>query len=203
MASPVKAIQDELKAISALAADLQDVSSVKDISTIAILSIFVDHAKDHASASVGAGTKYEVQVSQKASGDDTWRTIFSWQAGITAPTAVVTDGEEAAGQTVIECGAAVPEVGDKLIFKNSTLSLSEWVEVVARVTTGGSETFTIRDGLTNIQAAGTYYTQGEHFYCVLDVSAFTRLRVIANNNLGTTNRAIVWRCACIAMTGIA
>jgi hypothetical protein len=123
--------------------------------------------------------------------------LSSFTASITAPTAVVTDGEEAAAQTEIACGAVVPAVGDIIFFKNATLANSEWANVIGVDATGGSEHFDIEDGLTNTQAAGTYYTQGEQFVLTLDVQSVTRLRVVCNNTKGTTNRAIVWRAACI------
>ena len=192
-----KTIQTELQGITAVAADVQSVSSVLNLAKARRVSIFIDHAKDNASASVGQGAEYIIQVSEKATGNETWRALAAFTAAITAPTAPVTDAEEAAGQTVIECGATVPAVGDIVFFKNATIANSEWANVIARVTTGGSETFTIESGLTNIQAAGTYYTQGEYFVVVLDVSAITRLRVVCNNTKGTTNRAIVWRVAAI------
>jgi len=196
-----KTIQTELKIIAAVAADVQDISSTLDLSgQVKKVAIFIDHAKDHASASVGQGTEYVIQVSEKASGNDTWRSLAAFVASITAPTAMISDAEEAAGQTVIECGATVPAVGDILFFKNATIGSSEWANVIARVTTGGSETVTLESGLTAVQAQGTYYTQGEHFVVIVDVEALTRLRIVCNNTKGTTNRAIVWRCAAITMS---
>jgi hypothetical protein len=195
--APVKAIQTELKAVTAVAADVQSVSSVLSLTGVKKVTLCIDHAKDNASASVGQGTEYVIQVSEKATGNDTWRSLAAFAAAITAPTAVVTDAEEAAGQTVIECGASVPAVGDIVFFKHATIGSSEWANVIARVTTGGSESFTIESGLTNVQASGTYYTQGEHFVVTVDVESLTRLRVVCNNTKGTTNRAIVWRCAAI------
>ena len=195
-----KTIETELQAITAVAADVQSASSTLDLSgQIKKVTILIDHAKDHASASVGQGTEYVVQVSEKASGNDTWRTLTSFTAAITAPTAMASDAEEAAGQTVIECGATVPAIGDILFFKNATIANSEWANVIARVTTGGSETVTLESGLTNVQAAGTYYTQGEHFVVTIAVESVTRLRVVCNNTKGTTNRAIVYRVACITV----
>lgn len=193
-----KTIETELEAITAVAANVQSKSSELSLTgQEQQVTIFIDHAKDHASASVGQGTEYVIQVSEKATGDNAWRTLASFTAIITAPSAIATDAEEAVGQTVIECGATVPAVGDIVFFKNATIANSEWSNVIARVTTGGSETFTIEDGLTNVQAAGTYYTQGEQFVVTIDVKSIKRLRVVCNNTKGTTNRAIVWRCAAI------
>jgi len=159
--------------------------------------LFIDHAKDDASASVGQGAEYVVQASQKATGNDTWRALTSFTAAITVPVAMITDAEEAAAQTVIECGAALPAVGDIVFFKNATIANSEWANVVARDATVSAENVTLESGLTNVQAAGTYYTQGEHFVLTLNVESLSRLRVVCNNTKGTTNRAICWRCAAI------
>src|SRR4030042_4542609 len=61
-----KIIKPELKAITAVAADVQSVSSTLDLSgQEKQVTILIDHAKDHASASVGQGTEYVVQVSEK------------------------------------------------------------------------------------------------------------------------------------------
>lgn len=195
--SPVKTIQTELKAITAVAADVQSISSTLALTGIKKVAVFIDHAKDNASASVGQGTEYVVQVSEKATGNDTWRALASFTAAITAPTAPITDAEEAAGQTVIEIGATLPAVGDIIFFKNATIANSEWGNIIAVTSAGAASTFTLESALTNTQAQGTYYTQGEHFVLVIDVEALTRLRVVCNNTKGTTNRAIVWRCAAI------
>ncbi len=196
-----KTIKNELKGITTVAADVQSISDILDISgKDRQVTIYIDHAKDAADASVGQGTEYVIQASQKTLGNDTWRTLASFTAAITAPTAVVTDGEELQGQTEIACGASVPAVGDIIFFKNAILTNSEWANVIGRDASGGSEHFDIESGLTNTQAAGTYYTQGEHYVLTVNVKSITRLRVVCNNTKGTTNRAIVWRCAAITST---
>lgn len=194
--SVVKTIQTELKIITAVAADVQSVSSELALTGIKTVTVFVDHAKDHASASVGQGTEYVVQVSEKASGDDTWRALDSFAAAITAPTVITTDAAEAAGQTLIEIGATTPVVGDIIFWKNATIGNSEWSTVIAIV---ANTSCTLESGLTNAQAGigSTFNTQGEHYVKSFNTEGFTRMRVVCNNTKGTTNRAICWRCAAI------
>ena len=194
--SILKTIETELMAITAVAADVQSISSTLALTGIKKATILIDHAKDNASASVGQGTEYVIQVSEKSTGNDTWRSLIAFTAAITAPTAVVTDGIEAAAQTLIEIGASTPVVGDILFFKHATIGSSEWANVIA-ISAGVS--CTLESGLTTQQAQGTYYTQGEHFVITIDCETLTRLRVVCNNTKGTTNRACVWRAACITV----
>lgn len=195
-------VQTDLAIIQTLAADGMVKSSEFTPAGKLTANIGIWHAKDNASASVGAGTKYVVSKSYTATGNDSWMPITWVQAGITAPTAMVTDGEEAAGQTVIECGAVVPVIGDIICFKHATIGSTEFREVVARVTAGGTESVTLKDALTNTQAQGTYYTQVEKFDIKVDLKGIIRLRVCVYNNLGSTNRAIIFRIALTTCDGI-
>lgn len=190
-----KTIQTELLAITKVAADAQQKSSELALTNIKKVTIFIDHGRTATTAFVGAGTEYRIEASEKASGDDTWRTLASVEAIITAASEITADGDEAAGQTLIEIGATTPAVGDIVFWENATLGDSEWGKVVA-IDSGVS--FTLQDGLTNAQAAAKkIYNKGEHFVLTLDVTAFTRLRVIVNNNSGTTNVEVASRIAAI------
>jgi len=193
-----KTIQTELKAITAVAADVQSISSELALANVKKVTIFIDHAKDNALASAGQGTEYVIQVSEKASGNDTWRSLASFTAAITAPSTITLDAEEAAGQTLIEIGVTTPVVGDIVFFKNAIIANSEWGNVIA-ISAGVS--FTLESGLTITQgsAGGTIFTQGEHFVLTIDVEAVTRLRVVCNNTKGSTNRAVVYRVAAITV----
>ena len=195
--SPTKTIQTELRAITAVASAAQDKSSELDVSGKMSALLFIDFGLD--SATTPVGTEFRIEASQKATGNDTWRNLMSLITGVIAPVGMVTDGVEAADQTVIECGAVVPALGDIVFFKNATLSLSEWGLVVARVITGGSETVTLLDGLTNQQAQGTYYNKAEQFLIPIDLiqTPATRLRVVCNNNYAASSASCVWRCAAI------
>ena len=192
-----KTIQTELLVITAIAADTQQKSSTLDVSSIDKAAIFIDHARDIATAFVGNGTEYRIEVSEKATGNDTWRTLYSVVCGITAASSIVMDETEPAAETEIKTAATLPSIGDSVFFKNATLSNSEWAKVIAIDASGGTEHFDILDGLTNSQAAITLYNKSEQFVLNIDLKVYTRLRVIVNNNNGTTNQAIVARVACI------
>lgn len=194
IAPAVKTIQTELLAITAVAANAQQKSSTLDVSSIDKAAIFIDHARDIATAFVGNGTEYRIEVSEKATGNDSWRTLYSVVCGIATASSIVMDAQEAAGQTLIEIGATTPTVGDYVFFKNAAIGNSEWGKVVA-INAGVS--FTLQDGLTNTQAAITLFNKAEQFVLNLDLKVATRLRVVVNNSKGTTNRAIVSRIAII------
>lgn len=194
-----KIIETELQAIYIVAADEQKISSTLDLTEIGKVSIFVDHAKHAAGAAVGQGTEYSIQVSQKATGNDTWIPVQAFTASITAPTAMLTDAGNNAGVTSILIGSAVPPIGDIVFFYHySTLASSEWAKIVGRGATGGAEYVYLENGLTAYQAAGYVYGYGERWGLLnIDVAAMTRLRVVCNNTLGTTNQKIIWRAAAI------
>jgi len=186
-----------LKAISTVASAAQSISSVLTTKKAIQTLIFIDFGLDSATAPVG--TEFLIQASEASSGNDTWRKIDGALrvTGTTTPNAIATDNLEAIGQTVIECGATVPVLGDIVFFKNATLANSEWSKVVARDATGGTENFTIRDALTYAQASGTYYNKGEYFIIPIDLRGITRLRVVCNNNYAASSASCVWRCVAI------
>jgi hypothetical protein len=190
-------IQAVLKDYTAVAANAQSESDVLDLTGKSKAALFITHARDIANAAVGAGTEYRVLVSSLASGDNGWFPIASYVCDLTAASSIVTDGEEAAGQTAIECGATIPAVNDFVFFKNATIANSEMVKVIAIDATGGSEHFDIAHALTNTQAQATIFNKGEKIVLNLDVSAYKRLKVACNNNNGSTNRAVVWKCEAI------
>ncbi len=66
------------------------------------------------------------------------------------------------------------------------------------VAISGGVDFTMLDALTNSQlAAQKIYNKGEQYALLLDVEAYTRLRVVVNNNNGTTNVEVASRIAAI------
>lgn len=194
----IKTIQTELLGITSVAANAQQLSSTLDLTSVRKVAIFIDHGRTATTAFVVAGTEYRIEVSQKASGDDAWVPILSVVADIAAATEITADADEAAGQTLIEIGANTPAVNDYVFWRNATIANSEWGKVVA---IAAGVTFTLQDGLTNAQAAAQLiYNKAERFALALHVETFTRLRVVVNNNNGTTNVAVVSRIAAITET---
>ena len=194
---PVKAIQTELLAITSIAASTQQASTILSLTGIKKAAIFIDHGRGAVTAFGTNGTEYRVEVSEKASGNDTWRSLASVLAGSTVALAVASSGAVGAGTTVVTIlsGTAVA-AGDIVFWANTASAAScEWAKVVA---ISGTASFTIQDGITNTQAAAhTIYTQGEEFALALDVAAATRMRVIVNNNASGTTYAVYSRIACI------
>lgn len=193
----IKTIETELLAITKVDANTQQKSSELTLTNMKKVALLIDHGRTATTAFVVAGTEYRVEVSQKATGNDTWRAIASAVCGIAAATEITADAQEVAGQTLIEIGANTPTINDIVFWENATLANSEWMKVVA--ITGGTD-FTILDGLTNTQeAAKKIYNKGEQFVLLLDVESYTRLRVVVNNNNGTTNVQVVSRIAAITL----
>ncbi len=196
----IKKIETELLGITKVAANAQQLSSELDLSDNLknAVSILVDIGRTATTAFVGAGVEIRVEVSEKASGNDAWVPIATHACEIVAASQITADGNEAAGSTVIECGATLPAAGDIIFWEHTTLANSEWGKVVTIVSIGGSESFTLQDGLTNAQlAAKSIYNKGEHIVFLLDCSIYTRLRVVINNNNGATNAQVAARVAAI------
>ena len=193
-----KTIEAELLAITAIAANIVQKSSVLSLAGLKAVTVLIDHGRTATTAFVGKGTQYIVEASQKASGDDAWIPLATFEAEIATAVETTADGAEAAGQTVIECNDQVPSIDDFVFWENATLALSEWGRVVARNAGVGVETFTLEDGLTNAQAvAKKIYNKAHRWSWVFEVGSLTRMRVVVNNAAPTTSVAIKARVACI------
>ena len=149
------------------------------------------------STTTPVGTQFLIQRSGSATGDRDWVTMDTIITGTVAATAFVTDGDEAAGQTEIATGAAVPDLNDMVFFKNGTITNSEIGRVVGRDVTGGSEHFDLLDGLTTLQAGGTYYNKAEKYDRLYILTGATRVRVVVNNNYAASSAACNIRVSCV------
>ena len=193
-----KSVLAELLPITTVSANVQRISNILGVDDFTGITIFLDHARDAATAFAGAGTEYRIESSEKDTGNDTWRTLYSVVCGIAAASSIVMDAQEEIGATRIETGATLPAKGDIVFFKNATIANSEWAKVTAVNTTAGTEYFDILDGLTYVQPAITLFNMAETFVLTLNIKTIKRIRAVVNNNNGTTNQPIVSRIAAIA-----
>lgn len=201
MANITKTVQTELLAITAIASAAQQISSVQTVTTNLAATVFIDHAPDSATAPT-KGTEYRIEVSEKASGNDTWRTLTSFVTGTVAANLKTVQATQNAGSTTITHTVAGTYVQDDVIFfKNGTIGNSEWSKVTSITSTTVE---VILDGLTNAQGGSQMINKCEQFVAVIDCTAIQRFRVVVNNKYqaGTTI-AIVARVACTTADSIA
>jgi len=176
------------------------ISSVLDCSNKISARLGIQVGLESTTAPVG--TQILVQRSNQATGNEDWYTIDTIITGTVSAVATTTDAVETAGSTLVECGAAVPALNDLVFFKNATIANSEIGRVIARVTTGGSETFTLLDALTNTQAQGTYYNKAEVFDRLYTLEGASRLRCVVNNNYAATAATASVKITCMTCDSV-
>lgn len=201
MANLTKTIQTELLAITVVSSATQQISSVLDVATKLATTILIDFAPDSNTAPT-QGTEFRVEVSQKASGNDTWMPLVSVVTGIVAAVSGTVQATQNAGSTTITSTGAITSIvqDDIVLLKNATLGNSEWVKVS---TVTSSTVFGVVDPTTNAQGSSGIRNKGEKFVIPIDCTAITRIRVVVNNKYkaGTTI-AIVARIAAITADSI-
>ena len=189
-------IQTELLAIQSIAASTNVASTVLSLIGVKKATFFIDHARAGSAAFGTNGTEYRIEVSQKASGNETWVPVASVIAGSAVAMTCASSGNYAigAGTITILSGTALV-LGDRYFWINGTASSCEWMKVSA---ISGTASFNILDPLTNAQvAASTIVGGAERWPLLIDTETLTRVRVIVNNNASGTTQAIYSRVACI------
>lgn len=151
------------------------VGSAQDVSTDLAATILLFHSSVEATANTNPGSFY-VQISGKASGDDSWVTVAQFTASVVTANPEAVSGTEAAGATTIECASTTGYTAAlDIYFKNSTLANSEWGKIKSIV---ANTSVTMIDGITNAQTGSTMYNNADIFVCQLDLTAVSRVRVI-------------------------
>ena len=194
-----KTVEAELLASTLIAASTIALSSTISLTGMKRATFFIDHGRGATTAFGTNGTEYRVEVSQKATGNDTWRPIASVLCASTACSSAISAGTAApaAGTTVITItsGTAFAR-GDIVMWANTASAASiEWARVVS---VSGTATFTVQEGITNAQGSTqVIYNQAEHFVISSNVESVTRTRVVVNNLASGTTYAIYSRIALI------
>lgn len=192
-----KTIQTELLSPQLLAASTQLKSTTLSLTGVKSATFFIDHGRASTAAFGTNGTEYRIEASEKDTGNDTWRPVASVIANSAACNSIMTGTALAAAVTTIAVvSTTTMVVGDIFVFANTTSAASiEWCKVTS-VT--GTASFTILDGLTNVQASTqVMYNGGQYFPLLIDAKALTRARVVVNNNASGTTLGIYTRVACI------
>lgn len=191
--SNTETIETELFAAASVAASSQALSSTISFAGVKKAIIFIDHARSATAAFGTNGTEYRIEVSQKATGNETWRPIASVLASSAVCASAAASSDCAAGTTLvtITSGTAMTR-GDIICFTSGTI---EWVRATA-VT--GTASFAVQDATTYGHASATGLFGGaEHFALTLNTESVTRGRVVVNNNASGTTIAVFSRIACI------
>jgi hypothetical protein len=193
-----KTVETEPLPTQAVAASTIVKSTTVDLTGVKQATFYIDHGRASTANFGTNGTVYELQVSQKNTGNDTWRSIATFTCASTACLAIAASADAAAAATsiVFTSGTSAPTANDLVFWANTTAATaSEWMRVKS---VSGTASFAIIDGLTNAQDSDTnIYTQAEHFIVTVDVSSITRARVLVNNIASGTTLAIYSRVACI------
>lgn len=186
-------ILTELRAAGTLAASTVVLSSTISVAGVKRATVFIDHSRAATAAFTTNGTEYRVDISQKASGNDTWRALASVLASSAVAASAAASSDCAAGTTLvtITSGTAIP-ANDNICFTSGTI---EWVRSTIAT---GTASFNIIDGTTYGHASATgLFGSAEHFVVSLNLEAATRLRVVINNQASAGTQPIVSRIACI------
>jgi hypothetical protein len=194
-----KTVGTSLLALQAVAASTMATSSVLSLIYTQKATIFIDHGRTVVTAwGAAGGTKYIVQGSPQSAGNDTWVSMTTFAAGSTIAVAIVADGDAAAGASTIACGTAVGLPGDQVFWANSTTAANGEFGTIKSVS--GTADFTLLDALRYGQDSDTnIFTQAEHFVYNFDASAYTRARVLVNNNIAAGTTAAI-QCRVTAIT---
>ncbi len=193
----VETIQTEMMGIRTVDASAVIASTVLSVVGVKQATFFIDHARGSTVNFAGSGTQYLLQASEKATGNDGWRTLAAFSADSAACSSALSSGAIAIAATTIVILSGTAFVANDLVFVADTTAAtaSEWTRVVS-VT--GTASFKILDGITNAHASTeVLYNKAENWAVTVDCSALTRARVVVNNNASATNQPIYSRVAVI------
>lgn len=150
-------------------------------------TIFIHFGRE-AETAAGAGVNIRIEASSKSSGEGHWYPLCIFTTGFAACSGEAVSGTEAAGQTVISVASTTGlTAGDIIFFFNGTIANSEWHRIKSIV---AATSVTLEDALVNAQTGSTFYDSAEMFVAQLDLTAVSRLRIVADGSAFTQAFAI-------------
>ena len=194
--SAIKTATDILSA-QTVAASTNTKSTAHDIGNSKKATVFINHGRSVITAFGTNGTEYRIDFAESNIATAPWRSVVSLTCSSAACSSIRTGTALAAAVTTIAVVSTTTMVnGDLFMFANTASAASvEWCRVTS-VT--GTASFTILDGLQNIQASTeVMYNKAEHFVVSLDTEGAQQMRVVVNNNASGTTHAIYTKVAVI------
>ena len=188
MATFAKTANLILLALQSIAASSVVVGAAVDVSTKLGGLVYVRFGRRAATAA-GAGVNIRIEVSSKASGNNSWVPIAIFTTAFAAVESEAISNAEAAGDTVIEVASTTNLVaGDLIFFDNATIANGDFARIKSIV---ANVSVTLEEGLTNAQAAATVILDGAEIYNAVAIpEGAIRLRAVADGSLFTQAFAI-------------
>lgn len=179
MATLNKSVGNTLLSLQSVSSNTVVISSALDVSTKFSAWITI-HFGRRATTALTEGLEFRIEGSSKSSGDGHWHVLAAFKTLITAAESEAVSGTVASGTNVITVASTTNLTrGDMVYLDNSTIANSEWGRVKS---ISANTSITIEDNLVNAQTGSTIYDQGEMFNALIDLSAVTRLRLVADGS---------------------
>lgn len=179
MATIAKTVAQTLLALQSIASNTVVISSALDVSTKLAAQILI-HFGRRAATALTIGMTFRVEASAKSSGDGHWFPVAQFLTDTAAASDEAVSGTVNAGTNVITVASTTGfTAGDIIFIDNSTIGNSEWGRVKS---ISANVSVTIEDNLVNAQTGSTIYDQAQMFQCLIDCTAITRLRLVADGS---------------------
>lgn len=191
MADPTKTANRTLISHQAISLDNVVVGSELDVSTFFSADVVIYHANIGITANA-SGTKYLIQASVVASGNEDWVTIASHTTDTNAANKANIAGNESIGDKVIGVGTGEQSgfaTGDLIYIQDTgALANSEWNAVDDNST---ADQIDILDGLTVAKdSADDIFDEAEVVAIHLDLDGIQRIRCVVNHRISATGSTI-------------
>jgi hypothetical protein len=179
-----------LLALTQVATAVVTIGSAVDVATKFGAKVFVKMGRTVATA-LGNEVRFRLEASAKDSGNDEWVPVYEWSSASGKTTAVSTtlNGATTAGNTtsVLTSGTGF-NAGSACYFRETgTPADSEW----SRVKSLSSNTITLEEAQTrNHTNSIVVTTLAEMFALDIDVSAFTRIRLVVDTATAASGQTV-------------
>lgn len=187
MAVITKTVGTSLISLQSVAASTVLLGTATSTSTKLAATVFIHFGRRSATAA-GAGVNIRIEGSSKSSGDGHWYPIAIFTTAFAACEAEAVTGTVTSGQKVITCASTTNlTAGDLIYIDNGTIANSEFHRIKS---ISANTSVTVEDNLTNAQTSSTMYDSAEMYVAQLDLSALSRIRIVADGSSFTQAFAI-------------